>query len=164
VPVYSSDGRTVDDIVAGELRGRGLTLAIAESCTGGLVGARITARPGSSDYFAGGVISYANQAKMDLLDVPAGMLAQYGAVSEEVARAMAEGARAALRADYALSVTGVAGPDGGTPDKPVGLVYLGCAGPDGTQVRKGSFPGDRDSVRMFAATSALHLLRRALPS
>ena len=145
-------------------RERKLKIVTAESCTGGLVGARITARPGSSDYFAGGVISYANQAKMDLLGVPAGMLAEYGAVSEEVARAMAEGARAALHADYALSLTGVAGPDGGTPEKPVGLVYLDCAGPDGAQVRRGSFPGDRDSVRMFAATSALHLLRRTLPA
>ena len=162
VPVYSTDGRTVDDILADGLRARGLTLAVAESCTGGLLGSRLTARPGSSDYFAGGVISYSNQAKMDLLQVPPGMLAQYGAVSEEVAGAMAEGAREALHADYALSITGVAGPDGGTADKPVGLVYLGCAGPDGTQVRRGSFPGDRDTVRMFSATSALHLLRRAL--
>ncbi len=164
VPVYSTDGRTVDDLVAGALRGRGLTVAVAESCTGGLLGARITARPGSSDYFLGGVISYGNQAKIDLLDVPPGMLAQHGAVSEEVAGAMAAGARARLGADYALSVTGVAGPDGGTPEKPVGLVYLGCAGPDGTQVRRGSFPGDRESVRTFSATSALHLLRRALSS
>jgi nicotinamide-nucleotide amidase len=164
VPVYSVDGRTIDDVIADELRGRSLKLAVAESCTGGLLGARITARPGSSDYFAGGVISYANQAKMDLLGVPPGMLAQYGAVSEEVAGAMAEGARAALHADYALSLTGVAGPDGGTEEKPVGLVYLGCAGPEGTQVRRGSFPGDRDSVRTFAATSALHLLRKTLPA
>jgi nicotinamide-nucleotide amidase len=164
VPVYSVDGRTIDDIIADALRGRGLKLAVAESCTGGLLGARITARPGSSDYFAGGVISYADQAKMDLLDVPPGMLAQYGAVSEEVASAMAEGARAALHSDYALSLTGVAGPDGGTDEKPVGLVYLGCAGPEGTQVRRGSFPGDRDSVRTFAATSALHLLRKTLPA
>ena len=163
-PVYSGDGRTIDDIVADELRGRGLMLAVAESCTGGMLGARITARAGSSDYFAGGVISYADQAKMDLLGVPPGMLAQSGAVSEEVAGAMAEGARAALRADYALSLTGVAGPDGGTTEKPVGLVYLGCAGPGGTRVRRGSFPGDRDSVRTFAATSALHLLRAALPA
>ena len=163
VPVYSTDGRTVDDVVADELRGRGLRLAVAESCTGGMLGGRITARAGSSDYFAGGVISYSNQAKMDLLDVPAGMLAQYGAVSEEVAGAIAEGARAALHADYALSITGVAGPDGGTPEKPVGLVYLGCAGPDGTSVRRGSFLGDRDTVRMFSATGALHLLRTALP-
>ncbi len=164
VPVYSVDGRTIDEVVADELRGRGLTLAVAESCTGGLLGARITARPGSSDYFAGGVISYADRAKMDLLDVPPGMLAQYGAVSAEVAGAMAEGARGALHADYALSITGVAGPDGGTAEKPVGLVYLGCAGPEGTRVRKGSFPGDRDSVRTFSATAALHLLRRALPA
>ncbi len=162
VPVYSTDGRTVDDIVAAGLRSRGETLAVAESCTGGLLGARITARSGSSDYFLGGVISYANQAKIDLLDVPAGMLAQYGAVSGEVARAMADGARHALRADRALSITGVAGPDGGTPEKPVGLVFIGCAGPDGTHVREASFPGDRDSVRLFAATTALHLLRTAL--
>jgi nicotinamide-nucleotide amidase len=127
-----------------------------------LLGSRITARPGSSDYFLGGVISYSNQAKMDLLQVPPGMLAQYGAVSEEVAGAMAEGAREALHADYALSITGVAGPDGGTAEKPVGFVCLGCAGPEGTQVRRGSFPGDRETVRMFSATSALHLLRRAL--
>jgi nicotinamide-nucleotide amidase len=161
-PVYSTDGRTVDDVIAGELRGRGLLLAVAESCTGGMLGARVTARPGSSDYFTGGVVSYSNQAKMDLLAVPPGMLAQYGAVSEEVAGAMAEGARAALHADYALSVTGVAGPDGGTPDKPVGLVYVGCAGPAGTRVRRSVFPGDRETVRTFSATGALHLLREAL--
>ncbi len=164
VPVYSSDGRTVDDIVAAELRSRALTLTVAESCTGGLLGARITARPGSSDYFLGGVVSYANEAKTGLLHVPAGMLAQYGAVSGEVAGAMAEGARDALGADFALSITGVAGPDGGTPEKPVGLVYVGCAGPQGTRVREGSYPGDRDSVRTFSATAALHLLRTALLS
>jgi nicotinamide-nucleotide amidase len=163
VPVYSTDGRTIDDIIADELRGRGLQLAVAESCTGGMLGARLTARPGSSEYFAGGVVSYSNQAKMDLLAVPPGMLAQYGAVSEEVAGAMAEGARAALHADYALSITGVAGPDGGTPEKPVGLVYLGCAGPIGTTVRRAVFPGDRDTVRVFSATGALHLLRSSLP-
>lgn len=163
VPVYSTDGRSVDDLVAGELRGRTLTLAVAESCTGGLLGARLTSRPGSSDYFAGGVITYSNQAKTDLLGVPAGLLTRYGAVSEEVARAMAEGAREALRADYALSVTGVAGPDGGTADKPVGLVYLGCAGPQDTRVRRGDFPGDRDTVRAFSTTSALHLLLAGLP-
>ena len=162
VPVYSTDGRTVDDIVAAGLRSRGETLAVAESCTGGLLGARITARPGSSDYFLGGVVSYANQAKIDLLAVPAGMLAQHGAVSAEVARAMAEGARLALRADHALAITGVAGPDGGTPEKPVGLVFIGCAGADGARVREASFPGDRDSVRQFAATTALHLLRASL--
>ena len=162
VPVYSTDGRTVDDIVAGELRARGATLAVAESCTGGLLGARLTSRPGSSDYFAGGVISYADQAKMDLLDVPPGMLAQYGAVSEPVAGAMAEGARAALRTDYGLSVTGIAGPGGGSDEKPVGLVFFACAGPEGTTVRTGTFPGDRGSVREFTTAAALHLLRRTL--
>jgi nicotinamide-nucleotide amidase len=162
VPVYSTDGRTIDDLVADALRSRGLTVAVAESCTGGLLGARITARPGSSDYFAGGVLSYSNQAKIDLLHVPPGTLARYGAVSEQVAGAMAEGARSALGADYALSITGVAGPDGGTPEKPVGLVYLGCAGPDGTRVRRGDFPGDRATVRTFSVTSALHLLRAGL--
>jgi nicotinamide-nucleotide amidase len=162
VPVFSTDGRTVDDIVADGLRGAGARVAVAESCTGGLLGARFTARAGSSDYFLGGVISYANQVKMDLVAVPPGMLAQYGAVSEEVAGAMAEGVRAATRADYGLGITGVAGPDGGTPEKPVGLVYVGCAGPAGTRVVRGHFPGDRASVREFSCTAALHLLRAAL--
>ncbi len=162
VPVYSTDGRSVDDLVAAGLRSRGETLAVAESCTGGLLGARLTARPGSSDYFLGGVISYADQAKTDLLGVPAEVLARRGAVSAEVAAAMAEGARRELRADHALSITGVAGPDGGTPRKPVGTVYIGRAGPDGTRVQEGSFPGDRDTVREFAATTALHQMRAAL--
>jgi nicotinamide-nucleotide amidase len=162
LPVFSTDGRTVDDLVADGLRSAGATLAVAESCTGGMLGARLTQRPGASDYFLGGVLSYADQVKMDLLDVPAGMLAQYGAVSEEVAGAMAEGVRAVTRSDHALSVTGVAGPDGGTPQKPVGLVYVGCAGPAGTLVVRGHYPGDRASVREFSCTAALHLLRRAL--
>ena len=161
-PVFSSDGRTVDDLVADALRERGLTLAVAESCSGGLLGARLTERPGSSDYFLGGVISYANALKMCLLDVPAGMLAQYGAVSEEVAGVMAEGARAATGSDYALALTGVAGPDGGTPDKPVGLVHVACAGPRRTKVVRGLYPGDRASVRDYSVSAALHLLRREL--
>ena len=161
-PVFSSDGRGVDDLVADGLRERGLTLAVAESCTGGLLGARLSERPGSSAYFLGGVISYANEIKMDLLDVPAGMLARYGAVSEEVAGAMAEGARAATGADYALAVSGVAGPDGGTADKPVGLVYVACGGPRRTKVVRGLYPGDRASVRDYSVSAALHLLRREL--
>jgi nicotinamide-nucleotide amidase len=162
VPVFRTDGRTIDDIVADAIRARGLTVAVAESCTGGLLGARLTERPGSSDYVLGGVISYANSVKEGLLNVPAGMLAQYGAVSEEVAGAMADGARAATGADCALAITGVAGPDGGTPEKPVGLVYLGCAVDGATRVVRGSFPGDRATVREFAATAALHLLRKTL--
>ena len=161
-PVFSSDGRSVDDLVADGLRERGLTLAVAESCTGGLLGARLSERPGSSDYFLGGVISYANEIKMELLDVPAGMLAQYGAVSEQVAGAMAEGARAATGAAFGLAVSGVAGPDGGTADKPVGLVYVACGGPRRTKVVRGLYPGDRASVRDFSVSAALHLLRREL--
>jgi len=161
-PVFSSDGRTVDDVVADGLREHGLTLAVAESCTGGLLGARLTERPGSSDYFLGGVISYADEVKIGLLDVPAGMLAQHGAVSEEVAGAMAAGARAATGSDYALAVSGVAGPDGGTPEKPVGLVYVACDGPRRTTVVRGLYPGDRASVRDYSVSTALHLLRREL--
>jgi nicotinamide-nucleotide amidase len=161
-PVYSSDGRTVDDLVADTLRARGARIAVAESCTGGLLGARISSRAGSSGYFAGGVISYADEVKMALLGVPPEMLAQYGAVSGEVAGAMAEGACAAVGADYALAVTGVAGPGGGTPEKPVGLVYTGCAGPGDTVVVRGHFPGDRAAVREYSVTSALHLLLRVL--
>lgn len=161
-PVYSTDGRTVDDIVADRLRGGGTTLAVAESCTGGSLGGRLTTRPGSSRYFEGGVISYSDQAKKDLLGVPSELLSRHGAVSGEVAGAMAEGVRKALHTDFGLSITGVAGPDGGTPAKPVGLVYLGCAGPDGTRVRRSEFYGDRETVRAFAATGALHLLREAL--
>jgi len=161
-PVFSRDGRTIDEIIAGELRGSGSTLAVAESCTGGLLGARITSLPGSSEYFVGGVLSYANEVKADLLDVPREMLAQYGAVSEAVAAAMAEGARDALRSDYALAGTGVAGPDGGTPEKPVGLVYVACASAAGTAVHRGTFPGDRETVRTYSSPAARHLLLRTL--
>lgn len=162
VPVFSSDGRTVDDLVADALRNSGRTVAVAESCTGGLLGARFTQRPGSSDYFLGGVVSYADRVKTDLLGVPRGMLVEHGAVSEEVAAAMAEGARAATRSDFALAITGVAGPDGGSDEKPVGLVCVGCAGPGRTRVIRGSYAGDRASVREFSTTAAMHLLLAAL--
>jgi len=161
-PVFSENGDTVDDIVAERLRAGGSTLAVAESCTGGLLGARITARPGSSAYFVGGVLSYADRVKTERLAVPAGLLARHGAVSEPVAAAMAEGARDLIGAEYALAITGVAGPEGGTAEKPVGLVFFACAGPEGTRVREGRFPGDRESVRSYAAGAALHLLREAL--
>jgi nicotinamide-nucleotide amidase len=161
-PVFSSDGRDIDDLVADGLRGRGLTIAVAESCSGGLLGARLSERPGSSDYFVGGIISYANAVKTGLLDVPPGMLAQYGAVSQEVAGAMAAGARAVTGSDYALAVSGVAGPDGGTPDKPVGLVFVACSGPRRTTVVRGFYPGDRASVRDYSVSAALHLLHREL--
>jgi nicotinamide-nucleotide amidase len=161
-PVFSDDGRTIDELVADLLRSSRGTVAVAESCTGGGLGARLTERPGSSAYFLGGVIAYASEVKIDLLNVPAGMLAQYGAVSEEVAAAMAEGVRAVTGAVYGLGVSGVAGPDGGSEEKPVGLVYLALAGEEGTTVERHLFPGDRQTVRAWSATAALHLLRTRL--
>jgi nicotinamide-nucleotide amidase len=161
-PAFSSDGRTIDEIVAGLLRARGATVATAESCTGGLLAGRLTELPGSSDYVLGGAVTYADAAKRDLLGVPADLLAVHGAVSEPAARAMAAGARAATGATFALSTTGIAGPGGGSPDKPVGLVYEACAGPGGTLVRRHEFPGDRATVRAWSVVAALHLLRRAL--
>jgi len=161
-PVFSDDGSTIDEIVAGWLRGRGQTLAVAESCTGGALGARLTDLAGSSDYFVGGIVSYDNAAKTGLLRVPADTLEQRGAVSTEVASAMAAGARAVMGATYGIGITGVAGPGGGTPDKPVGLVYIACSSSERTQVEEHRFPGDRASVRAWATTAALHLLRQAL--
>ncbi len=162
VPVFSTDGRTVDDVLAARLRERHATVALAESCTGGALGKRLTDRPGSSGYVLGGVISYANAVKRDVLGVPEAVLTEHGAVSRPVAAAMAEGARRATGATYALSVTGVAGPEGGTPEKPVGLVFLACAGPGGTKVLREHFPGDRGSVRDWSVVRALHLLREVL--
>jgi len=163
-PVFSIDGRTVDQLVADLLRSNGATVATAESCTGGLLGGRLTELPGSSDYVLGGAVVYADAAKRDLLGVPAELLRDHGAVSEPVACAMAEGVRARLGATYALSVTGVAGPGGGSPDKPVGLVFIACATPQATVVRRHEFPGDRDTVRAWSVVAALHLLRRAVVS
>jgi nicotinamide-nucleotide amidase len=163
-PAFSSDGRGIDQMIADLLRDRNATVATAESCTGGLLGARLTELPGSSDYVLGGAVTYADVAKRKLLGVPADLLAAHGAVSEPVARAMADGARAATGATYALSVTGIAGPGGATAEKPVGLVYVGCAGPEGTPVRRHEFPGDRATVRGWSVVAALHLLRRTLGS
>lgn len=162
LPVFSTDGRTVDDLVADGLRARRATVAVAESCTGGALGKRLTDRPGSSDYVLGGVISYADEVKRTVLGVPQATLAEHGAVSEPVAAAMAEGVRRLSGSSYALSVTGVAGPDGGTPQKPVGLVCLGCAGPSETRVVREQFPGDRSSVREWSVIRALHLLHETL--
>jgi nicotinamide-nucleotide amidase len=143
-------------------RARGLTLATAESCTGGLVAARLTSIPGSSDVVLGGVVAYANEVKEGELGVPAALLEEHGAVSAEVAAAMAQGARTRLQADVAVSVTGVAGPGGGTPEKPVGLVYVHAAGPDGELGREFNFPGDRASIRARSVVIALHLIRTLL--
>jgi PncC family amidohydrolase len=138
------------------------TLATAESCTGGNVSARITAVPGASDYFLGGIVAYANEAKVNLLGVSPETLAIRGAVSAECAREMAEGARRALGVDLAVSTTGIAGPTGATARKPVGLVYVALAGPDGTDVEEFHFPGGRAVVTAAATEAALLMLLRGL--
>jgi nicotinamide-nucleotide amidase len=153
---------TLEESVGGLLLARGLTLGIAESCTGGLVGKLLTDVPGISAAFAGSLVTYANEAKIAVLGVPPDLLAEEGAVSEPVARAMAEGARRVLGTDLAVAVTGVAGPSGGTAEKPVGLVWFALAAPDGTEATSRRFPGDRVMVRGFSANTALGLVRRWL--
>jgi len=158
--LFSRDERTTAELVLDLLRARGLTLATAESCTGGLVAARLTDVPGASDVFVGSIVAYSNEVKAEQLGVPQDVLAEHGAVSEEVAAALARGARSRLGADVAVAVTGVAGPGGGTEDKPVGLVFLHAAGPGGELARRLDFPGDRGTIRGRAAVAALHLVRR----
>ena len=160
--LFSRDDRPVEEHVLSLCRARGLTLATAESETGGLVAARLTSIPGASEVFVGSVVAYANAVKEAALGVPAELLAVHGAVSAEAAEAMARGARARLGADVAVAVTGVAGPGGGTEGKPVGLVHLHAAGPDGGVSRELTFPGDRESIRARSAVMALHLVRRML--
>jgi PncC family amidohydrolase len=137
---------------------RGLTVATAESCTGGLVAHVLTEVPGSSAYLRGGIVAYADEVKRALLDVPSGVLTAHGAVSAQVAVAMAEGARARLGTDLAVAVTGVAGPDGGSEAKPVGLVYVAAAGADATTVRRFLWPGDRSANKRDSARAAIELL------
>ena len=159
--LFSTDGSTVDDQVAGLLAGR--WAAVAESCTGGLMAARLTERPGSSEYFAGGVVSYSNEAKRDLLGVDAALIEQHGAVSLEVAEAMADGALARFEADTAVAITGVAGPGGGTEAKPVGYVCWAVKAADGgSLIRDARLPGDRAEIRDRSTTVGMHLLRRVL--
>jgi nicotinamide-nucleotide amidase len=160
--LYGRDERGVEEHVLDLCRARGYSLATAESCTGGLVAARLTSIPGSSDAVLGGVVAYANDVKLRELGVAQTLLDEHGAVSAEVAAAMARGARARLGADVAVSVTGVAGPGGGTEAKPVGLVYVHAEGPDGGLGREFSFPGDRASIRARSVVFALHLVRTLL--
>ncbi|HEU5280112.1 MAG TPA: nicotinamide-nucleotide amidohydrolase family protein [Gaiellaceae bacterium] len=160
--LFGTDERAVEELVLDECRRRGLTLATAESCTGGMVAERLTSVPGSSDAFLGAVVAYSDEVKVHELAVPADVLARHGAVSAEAAAAMASGARERLRADVAVAVTGIAGPGGGTREKPVGLVYLDAEGPDGSLSADFVFPGDRGSIRRRATVTALHLLRRLL--
>jgi competence/damage-inducible protein CinA-like protein len=160
--LFAEDERPVEELVLEACRARGLTLAAAESCTGGLVAARLTSVPGSSDVFLGGIVAYSDGVKRAELAVPEEVLARHGAVSAEAAEAMAAGARARLGADVAVSVTGIAGPGGGTPEKPVGLVYLHAVGPEGGVGRELNLPGDRAAVRGRATAAALHLVRTLL--
>jgi nicotinamide-nucleotide amidase len=160
--LFSRDERPVEEIVLALCRARGWTLATAESSTGGLVAGRLTSVPGSSDVVVGGIVAYANAVKEAELGVPAQVLAEHGAVSEETAAAMAAGVRARLGADVGVSVTGIAGPGGGTPEKPVGLVHLHAETPEASRGLAFTFPADRESIRARAVVAALHLVRRLL--
>ena len=160
--LISADGTTTDELVATGLLARGWTVATGESCTGGMLASRLVDRPGSSAYVAGGVVAYANAAKTALLDVPAEMIATHGAVSPEVARALADGARARFGADVGVGITGVAGPDGGTAAKPVGYVCLCVTTGDGRVLaRDRVLPGQRSDVRERSTDAGMHLLWRA---
>jgi nicotinamide-nucleotide amidase len=161
--LFSEDGRTIDQIVADALRADGLTIATAESCTGGLLAGRLTDLAGSSDYVLGGLVVYSNRAKSELAGVDPVLIERVGAVSAEVAEALADGARDRLGADLGVGITGVAGPGGGTEAKPVGLVCFSVAGPDGARLtRSTNLPGGRADVRDRSTTVAMHLIRRVL--
>jgi nicotinamide-nucleotide amidase len=157
--VYGSGEETMADAVACLLSARKMTLAVAESCTGGLLAHMLTNVPGSSEYFLQGVVVYSNRAKMGLLKIRASLLREYGAVSEETARAMAESQRRLASCDLALAITGIAGPTGATDSKPVGLVFIALAGPDGVNCRRFNFWGKRETIKERAAVAALNMLR-----
>jgi len=160
--VFSSQGETMEQIVGLYLQMRGATLAAAESCTGGLLAERITSIAGSSRYFAGGAVVYSNQLKTKFAGVPAELIKQHGAVSREVAARLAEGIRAKCKATFGVGITGIAGPTGGTPEKPVGLVFHALASEGSTDVIERTFPGDRKRIRWFASQQALDMVRRKL--
>jgi nicotinamide-nucleotide amidase len=162
-PAIFTEGRQdLAEVVGALLKGRAATLAVAESCTGGLIGHRLTNVSGSSDYFVGGIVSYANSVKERELGVLPTDLETHGAVSEPVARQMAEGVRGRFGTTYGLAVTGIAGPSGGTPEKPVGLVYIAVAGAAGTQCKEFRFAGSREHIKDWGSQMALDLLRRRI--
>ncbi|HEU0179482.1 MAG TPA: competence/damage-inducible protein A, partial [Blastocatellia bacterium] len=158
--IFSRNNETLEEVVGQLLKLRGYTLATAESCTGGLLAGRITDVPGSSEYFLEGVVSYSNEAKIDLLGVPKKLIETHGAVSEQVAGAMAAGVRKRAGSTFGMSVTGIAGPGGSSEEKPVGLVYIALADDSQTTTRKFIFPGDRQFIRLLSVNAALDMLRR----
>ena len=160
--IFSANDETLEEVLVNLLTGRKETLAIAESCTGGLLANRMTNIPGASSVFLAGYICYANEAKIDMLDVNPELIEKHGAVSEPVARALAQYARMRARSTYALATTGIAGPSGGSPEKPVGTVYIALATPDETLVKKLFFPSDRETFKQIAAQAAFDLLRKKL--
>lgn len=160
--VFSSRGESLEEVVAMYLNMRQKTLAVAESCTGGLVSERLTRVPGSSSFFLGGVVVYSNELKTKLAGVPPALLQAHGAVSKPAAQALAEGIRNRSGASVGVGITGIAGPSGGSREKPVGLVYVSLADERGTQVREFRFPGDRERIRHWASQAALELIRRRL--
>ncbi len=161
--IYTRGAESIEEIVGQRLRALGLTLAVAESCTGGLLAHRLTAVPGSSDYFVGGWVSYNESAKKAWLGVPEAVIAEHGAVSEETAAAMSAAAKRKAGSSVAVSITGLAGPDGGSAETPIGTVYIGVCGPeDEVEIFHRRFPGDRDFVRTLAAQTALEQLLRRL--
>jgi nicotinamide-nucleotide amidase len=160
--VFSTHGESMEQIVGYYLDMKGATLAVAESCTGGMLAERITQVPGSSRYFLGGAVVYDNTLKTGLADVPPLMIAEHGAVSSQVATALAEGIRARCKATLGIGITGIAGPGGGTPEKPVGLVYTALADGTKTEVAERKFFGDRDRIRQWATQQALDMVRRKL--
>jgi nicotinamide-nucleotide amidase len=162
--VYGVDGVEMEEVVGALLKQRRMTLSVAESCTGGLIGARVTNIAGSSEYFERGAVVYGNQAKTEMLGVPEKLIEKHGAVSSEVAAAMARGIRDAARTSLGLSATGIAGPGGGTEKKPVGLVYIGLASPSGVKTEKYQLLGNREQIRMRASQMALDMVRRYLIS
>jgi nicotinamide-nucleotide amidase len=158
--LISTCGEMIEDIVARLLMENRATIAVAESCTGGLLAERLTNLPGSSAYFLGGIVCYSNDLKTRLVGVPAEMIEAKGAVSSEVALALADGIRKLTGAALGIGITGVAGPSGGTPEKPVGLVHIGIADEHGPREKSFRFPGDRERIRFFAAQNALDAVRR----
>jgi len=160
--VYSSDGRGLEVVIGDLLRAKHFSIAVAESCSGGLLSSRLTDVPGSSDYFDRGAVCYSNAAKIDWLGVPEALIAAHGAVSEPVARAMADGMRTRAGSDVAIGITGIAGPGGGTPEKPVGTVSIAVLTPNGDKIRTFQFLGGRDMVKFQSAQAAMNMLRLLL--